>query len=487
MLRRGLVSGVVSFSLLGSVLVAPAAADPTEFDTQSTAMAQVQQGLAEAGFYRGPIDGSYDAHTQQAVMAFRKEIGAARTFSWSNTLWDELNSYVKPWTPFRFNEPDRVEINLTRQVLYLFEGDALAGVFPISSGNGEPYTNQFGSFSQAHTPTGDFKIQRHIKGERISFLGTLWNPWYFTGGYAVHGSPSVPAWPASHGCVRLTFWDSDWLESRLFIGMPMHVWFEPAGVGPVFAPGGDLGVGGPPPCPDGVPCDTVAFQDPGGRFYLWDQINHEPGTSAFYYGVPGDVAFSGDWDGDGIATLGLYRRSDGFVYLRNSNTQGVADITFFFGIPSDLPLAGDFDGDGIDTVGIYRPSEQRVYIINELGQNGGGLGAAEYSYFLGNPGDVPFVGDFDGDDIDTIGLHRPSTGNVYLSNSHSSGHADILFIFGNPGDKMIAGDWNGNGVDTVSVYRPGNGLLYVTGSNSNGVADAAFDVGFLSGVVSMSR
>ena len=64
---------------------------------------------------------------------------------------------------------------------------------------------------------------------------------------------------------------------------------------------------------------------------------------------------------------GLYRQSDGYVYLRNTNTQGIADIKFFFGNPGDVPLAGDFDGDGCDTVGIP-PSEQRFYIINELGE-----------------------------------------------------------------------------------------------------------------------
>ena len=82
----------------------------------------------------------------------------------------------------------------------------------------------------------------------------------------------------------------------------------------------------------------------------------------------------GDWDGDGVETPGLYRQSDGYVYLRNSNTQGIADIKFFFGNPGDVPIAGDFNGDGFDTVSIYRPSNQTFYIINKLGSNDGGLG-----------------------------------------------------------------------------------------------------------------
>ena len=73
------------------------------------------------------------------------------------------------------------------------------------------------------------------------------------------------------------------------------------------------------------------------------------------------------------------------------------EIKFFFGNPGDIPIAGDFNGDGCATVSIYRPSNQTFYIINELGENDGGLGEAELSYVFGNPGDKPFVGDFDGD------------------------------------------------------------------------------------------
>ena len=35
-------------------------------------------------------------------------------------------------------------------------------------------------------------------------LGDLWRPRYFNGGIAVHGSASVPAYPASHGCARVS-------------------------------------------------------------------------------------------------------------------------------------------------------------------------------------------------------------------------------------------------------------------------------------------
>ena len=140
--------------------------------------------------------------------------------------------------------------------------------------------------------------------------------------------------------------------------------------------------------------DTVGVVDPTtGHWVLRDENTN---TKTIIYGNPGDVPFTGDWNCDGVATPGLYRQSDGFAYLRNSNTTGIADITFFFGNPGDLPIAGDFDGDGCDTVSIYRPAQARFFIINELGVNGGGLGAADFSFEYGNPGDIPVAGDWDG-------------------------------------------------------------------------------------------
>ncbi len=230
------------------------------------------------------------------------------------------------------------------------------------------------------------------------------------------------------------------------------------------------------PCTEG-PCDSVGFIDVGSEWSLFDSLSAEASIDDFFFGDPGDIPFMGDWDGDGVATPGLYRQSDGFVYLRNSNTQGNADITFFFGNPGDYPLVGDFDGDGDDTVSIFRQSEGRVFIMNELGEDGGGLGGADYDFFFGNPGDTPFVGDFDGDFVDSVGLYRTSTGFVYFRNELSTGNADFEFFYGNPGDVILAGDWDGDGDDTVAVFRPGTSRVYVSLENEAGAADYSLYVG----------
>ncbi len=222
--------------------------------------------------------------------------------------------------------------------------------------------------------------------------------------------------------------------------------------------------------------DQVGLVDPATG--MWSLRGESGAVTSFFYGNPGDKPFMGDWDGDGVDTPGLYRQSDGFVYLRNSNTQGVADIRFFFGNPGDLPLAGDFDGDGYDTVSIYRPSEARIYVINELGANDGGLGEADFSYIFGNPGDKPFVGDFNGDGSDTIGLHRETTGFVYFRQSNTQGIADAEFFFGNPDDRLVAGDWGVvDGVDTPAVFRPSDSAFYFRYTNTQGNADGSFVFG----------
>jgi hypothetical protein len=220
--------------------------------------------------------------------------------------------------------------------------------------------------------------------------------------------------------------------------------------------------------------EDVGLVDPSQG--IW-HLRRGDSVESFYYGVPGDTPFMGDWDCDGIDTPGLYRRSDGYVYLRNSNTQGIADVRFYFGNPGDIPIAGDFNGDGCDTVSLYRPSEGRVYIVNRLGSGSAGLGAAEVSYYFGNPGDKPFAGDFDGDGVDTIGLHRESTGLVYFRNSHTQGVADLQFLFGDPQDRLVAGDWTGAGFSTPALFRPSEARFFFRHTNTQGVADRSLYLG----------
>ena len=221
--------------------------------------------------------------------------------------------------------------------------------------------------------------------------------------------------------------------------------------------------------------DSVGIVDQSSQWTLTDPVTG--GRLQFDYGDPGDVPFTGDWDCDGIATPGLYRRSTGQVFLRASNTSGVSDVTFVFGNPGDIPLPGDFDGDGCDSLSIYRPAEAGFYITNSLAVDGVGLGTADLHYSFGNPGDIPFVGDWTGDGIDTVALRRPSDGFVYMTDFHRSGNAEVSYFYGDRGDLPFAGDWDGDGIDSVGLYRPATASSFLRNAHSTGIADLTLRVG----------
>ena len=91
----------------------------------------------------------------------------------------------------------------------------------VSTGNGETYTVPGGGKDVAYTPVGTFSVVRKVDGDERAPLGTLHNPMYFYKGWAIHGSPSVPAYPASHGCVRISNADADWLFPLVPVGTPV--------------------------------------------------------------------------------------------------------------------------------------------------------------------------------------------------------------------------------------------------------------------------
>ncbi|NNC92810.1 MAG: hypothetical protein HKN80_09990, partial [Acidimicrobiia bacterium] len=212
----------------------------------------------------------------------------------------------------------------------------------------------------------------------------------------------------------------------------------------------------------------IGLFDPGtGRWHLRAA---DGTTSSFFYGIPGDVPLFGDWDCDGDDTVGMYRAADGFVYLRNSNDFGTADLQFFYGQAGDIPIVGDWNGNECDTLAIYRNGS--VFLSNQLT-----TANADEEFAFGVPGDKPFTGDFDGSGTTDIGLHRESTGIVYYMTTIPAGTVASTadsFFYGVAGDRIIAGDWNRDQTETVGVYRPAMTRFYLRNTNSLGVADLEF-------------
>jgi uncharacterized repeat protein (TIGR01451 family) len=211
---------------------------------------------------------------------------------------------------------------------------------------------------------------------------------------------------------------------------------------------------------------TGVFRPSTGELFLKNSNSSGFADTLIVFGNPGDYPIAGDWNGDGIDSVGIYR--NGVFYLRNTNSTGFADIVVPFGNPGDQPIVGDWNGDGVDTIGVYRNGT--FYL-----RNTNTAGPPDLVFTLGDPGDVGIAGDWNGDGITTCGVFRPSNGVVYLKNSNTTGFADLSFVYGIAGDKPVAGDWNGDGIDTVGIYR--NGLFYLTNSNTTGFADTVFALG----------
>jgi hypothetical protein len=162
---------------------------------------EAEQLLSDLGYWTGAIDGRFDTGSRHALVAFQKVEGRAPDGRLDRDELEALRAARRP-EPLETGYA-HVEVDLEKQVLFVVEEDGtVSKVLPVSTGNGEYFTSE-GWTRRAVTPTGRFKVSRKIDGWRKAPLGSLFYPNYFLGGVAIHGSPTVPARPDSHGCVRI--------------------------------------------------------------------------------------------------------------------------------------------------------------------------------------------------------------------------------------------------------------------------------------------
>lgn len=224
--------------------------------------------------------------------------------------------------------------------------------------------------------------------------------------------------------------------------------------------------------------DTIGVFRPSINAFLLRNSN-SPGAENINipFGIAGDLPVAGDWDGNGIDDVGIFRPSTKGWLLRLEN--GTTIITLnTFGLNGDIPVVGDWNGDGIDTIGIFRPSTNEWILSN--GPNTNNTSPPENIFIVfGQNGDIPIVGDWNGDGIDTPGLFRPGNTQFLLSNGFV-GTIDITpFTFGAKGSTPVTGDWDGDGVATIGVFNPGTGQMSLNNTNTsgNGVGDIVFSFG----------
>lgn len=182
-----------------------------------------QKKLLSLGFWLKGADGRFEDTTRQAVMAFQKYYKLRPSGSITLGTAYLLNAVSDPAAAFS-NEGTLAEVDKQRQLLFLVVEGQTVAVLNASTGDDreyeEPDANSPGVIIRgvALTPEGTFKIDRERPdGWWIGDLGQIYRPKYFMGGVAIHGSTSVPAYPASHGCVRVSVaaMDMIWSENLL--------------------------------------------------------------------------------------------------------------------------------------------------------------------------------------------------------------------------------------------------------------------------------
>ncbi|HSE18806.1 MAG TPA: L,D-transpeptidase family protein [Pyrinomonadaceae bacterium] len=189
---------------------------------------EAEQRLWDLGYWAGSVDGKFDSDSRHALIAFQKVESRTRT---GKLTLDELVALRNARRPVPLHgRYAHVEIDLSRQVLFVIDEDGMVmRVLPVSTGNGELYKDR-GQIHRARTPTGTFKVLRKIKGWRLSSLGLLYYPNYIHNGIAIHGSPSIPTRPASHGCIRVPMFAAKELSSLLPVGTEVEIYDGKGGV-----------------------------------------------------------------------------------------------------------------------------------------------------------------------------------------------------------------------------------------------------------------
>jgi hypothetical protein len=175
----------------------------------------VQQRLIELGYLRGTADGRFGPVTSNAILAFQKWERLGRTGMLDMGTESRLAKALRPGPISRGGVGKRAEVLLDRQValaLLIVDNKVLR---TIAVSSGKPSTP---------TPPGNYRVYAKIR-RWWSVPFREWVPWAvpFVGGIAFHEFPTVPAYPASHGCVRQAVAVARGTFDFAELGMPVKV------------------------------------------------------------------------------------------------------------------------------------------------------------------------------------------------------------------------------------------------------------------------
>jgi hypothetical protein len=201
-------------------LPATALALPEGFDypklTSGSSGAEVEwleQRLTDLSYRPGSVDGKFDRKTRQAVIALEKWEGLTRDGVVGEAVWEALLTAIAP-TPTRNLGGTWIEVNKAKQILLFCQNGAVERILSCSTGNPGIDGGMF-------TPSGTHMVYRENTWETHRYKPLYLRPW---GVWAIHGYTSVPAYAASHGCIRIPIWDMDELHALVPVGTKVYVY-----------------------------------------------------------------------------------------------------------------------------------------------------------------------------------------------------------------------------------------------------------------------
>jgi hypothetical protein len=168
----------------------------------------LEQRLHELHYALATVDGYYGTDTLDAVIAFQKLHGLARTGAVDARFWRELEAAHIP-VPRHAGAGKHVEVSKERQVLFLVDDGQVALIVPVSTG------------ATGNTPVGLWHVYSKVPGYNAE---EMYYSSFFIGGFAIHGYHDVPAYPASHGCVRIPIWVAPRVYSLIDYGEAVYVY-----------------------------------------------------------------------------------------------------------------------------------------------------------------------------------------------------------------------------------------------------------------------
>jgi L,D-transpeptidase catalytic domain/Putative peptidoglycan binding domain len=188
-----------------------AGARPLSYGSTGRDVVALRQRLLELHVHVPGPSTTFGSELYDSVIAFQKARGLSRTGTVDEATWQALSQDVVPKP--RYKGATHIEVSKSRQILMVVKDGETQWYLPVSSGAG------------GITPPGNYRILWKALAT-TTWLGPaiLYRTMTFHTHYAIHGFPSVPAYPASHGCVRIPIWIADWLYQQSPVGERVYVY-----------------------------------------------------------------------------------------------------------------------------------------------------------------------------------------------------------------------------------------------------------------------